>query len=290
MKLKALQQDFHKALDADYDKDEVDQFFFMICDYYFNVKRITLAIQPDYAINEDEAGLVFQALEALKRHEPIQYLLKTTEFFGLTFQVNNQVLIPRPETEELVAWIIESKLEEIKAPLRILDIGTGSGCIAIALAKHFEHAEVFGVDISEEAIKVAQRNAEINNVSVRFIQSDILTVDPTIIADFALPFDIIVSNPPYVREMEKQQMKPNVLNHEPHLALFVDDANPLKFYKAITGLATKTLVEGGLLFFEINEYLGNDMVALLLEHKFKDVALRRDMFKRNRMIKGVQNK
>ncbi|WP_299782570.1 peptide chain release factor N(5)-glutamine methyltransferase [uncultured Formosa sp.] len=288
MKLKAIQQTFHEALDAEYDKREVDHFFFMICEYYFNFKRITLALEPDYSISETEAISVLDALESLKQHKPIQYVLKTTEFFGLEFQVNNSVLIPRPETEELVAWIIESDLDKIKKPLRILDIGTGSGCIAISLANKFTNAEVFAVDVSEDAIIVAKQNAEGNKVNVSFIQADILSVDTYKNANFNLPFDIIVSNPPYVRELEKLQMKSNVLNHEPHLALFVEDHDPLKFYKAITKLAKKHLVNDGLLFFEINEFLGNEMVDLLQEHTFTHVELRQDMFKRNRMIKGIK--
>ncbi|MFB9054289.1 peptide chain release factor N(5)-glutamine methyltransferase [Formosa undariae] len=288
MRLKDIQNTFHEALDADYEKPEVDHFFFMICDYYFNFKRITLALEPEYRISEADAIPVLEALESLKKHEPIQYVLKSTEFFGLEFQVNNAVLIPRPETEELVAWIIESGLDKIKEPLRILDIGTGSGCIAIAVAKHFENANVFGVDISEDAIGVAKHNAELNNVTVNFIQADILNVDPTLVSDFSLPFDIIISNPPYVREQEKLQMKANVLNHEPHQALFVEDHDPLKFYKVISEFAKINLVEGGLLFFEINEFLGEEMVALLIEHHFKAVELRKDMFKRNRMIKGIK--
>ncbi|WP_038530858.1 peptide chain release factor N(5)-glutamine methyltransferase [Formosa agariphila] len=287
MRLKAIKQTFHEALDAEYGKEEVNHFFFMICEYYFNFKRITLAMEPDYSITETEAKPVFDALESLKKHEPIQYVLKSTEFFGLEFQVNNAVLIPRPETEELVAWIIESDLDKIKKPLRILDIGTGSGCIAISLAKHFENAEVYAVDVSEEAIAVATQNAEHNNVEVHFIHADILSVDTYKNANFKLPFDVIVSNPPYVRELEKLQMKSNVLNHEPHLALFVEDHDPLKFYKAITRLAKKHLVNDGLLFFEINEFLGNEMIDLLQEHTFMHVELRQDMFKRNRMIKGI---
>ncbi|WP_159024179.1 peptide chain release factor N(5)-glutamine methyltransferase [Formosa sp. L2A11] len=288
MKLKDIKQTFHDALDAEYDKREVDHFFFMICEYYFNFKRITLALEPDYSISEAESIPVLDALESLKKHEPIQYVLKTTEFFGLEFQVNNSVLIPRPETEELVAWIIESDLDKIKKPLRILDIGTGSGCIAISLAKQFTNADVFAVDVSEDAIAVAKKNAKHNNVTVNFIHADILSVETYKNADFKLPFDVIVSNPPYVRELEKLQMKANVLEHEPHLALFVEDHDPLKFYKAITKLAKVNLVKDGLLFFEINEFLGQEMNDLLQEHKFIHVELRQDMFKRNRMIKGIK--
>ncbi|QDO95610.1 peptide chain release factor N(5)-glutamine methyltransferase [Formosa sediminum] len=288
MKLKAIKQTFHEALDAEYDSREVDHFFYMICEYYFSFKRITLALEPDYSITEAEAVPVFNALESLKKHEPIQYVLKSTEFMGLEFKVNNAVLIPRPETEELVAWIIESDLHKIKKPIRILDIGTGSGCIAISLAKRFEHAEVFAVDVSEDALEVAKQNAVLNKVKVNFVYADILTVDTYENANFKLPFDVIVSNPPYVRELEKLQMKSNVLKHEPHLALFVDDHDPLKFYKAITKLAQTHLVNNGVLFFEINEFLGDEMVDLLKQYKFAHVELRQDMFKRNRMIKGIK--
>lgn len=288
MKLKDIKHTFHEVLDVEYDKREVDHFFFMVCEYYFNFKRITLALEPDFSISETEAIPVLDALESLKKHEPIQYVLKTTEFFGLEFHVNNSVLIPRPETEELVAWIIASDFEKVKQPLRILDIGTGSGCIAISLAKQFKNAEVFAVDVSEAAIEVAKQNAKNNKVTVNFIHADILSVETYKNAHFKLPFDIIVSNPPYVRNLEKLQMKANVLEHEPHLALFVDDHDPLKFYKAITKLANENLVDNGLLFFEINEFLGSEMTSLLGEYKFKHVQLRQDMFKRNRMIKGIK--
>ncbi|PNW26152.1 peptide chain release factor N(5)-glutamine methyltransferase [Formosa algae] len=288
MKLKTLQETFHHALDGDYDSREVDHFFFMVCEYYFNFKRITLALEPDYSISETEAIPVLDALESLKRHEPIQYVLKSTEFYGMEFQVNNSVLIPRPETEELVAWIIESELGQTTKPLRILDIGTGSGCIAISLAKKFNNAEVYAVDVSEDALAVATQNAEHNKVDVNFIHADILSVETYKNAHFKLPFDVIVSNPPYVRDLEKLQMKANVLDHEPHLALFVEDHDPLKFYKAITKLAKDNLVNNGLLFFEINEFLGDEMVDLLKAHTFTHVELRQDMFKRNRMIKGIK--
>ncbi|MGJ5642099.1 peptide chain release factor N(5)-glutamine methyltransferase [Formosa sp. S-31] len=287
MRLKDIQNKFHDTLDAHYGREEVNHFFWLLCGKYFNIKRIKLALEPEMTVSEEQANTLFLDLESLNQHVPIQYILKTTEFFGMEFNVNSSVLIPRPETEELVSWIIDSQRENNKASLRILDIGTGSGCIAIALAKHFKEAEVFGVDVSKEAIKVAEQNAELNNVEVHFIHADILTVDPTIIEDFTLPFDIIVSNPPYVRVQEKALMRANVLEYEPHLALFVEDQEPLIFYNAITQLAERNLVVNGMLFFEINEFLGEEMVALLIAHNFKDVELKRDMFKKHRMIKGI---
>ena len=213
---------------------------------------------------------IFDALQLLKKEQPIQYILGTTEFYGLPFKVNTHVLIPRPETEELVAWVLKHAINKQGATnnYRILDIGTGSGCIAISLAKNLPKSKVYALDVSKEALKIAIQNAELNNVAIEFVEANILDIG-TCDLDFKnLKFDIIVSNPPYVREQEKEFMKPNVVNNEPHLALFVKDKNPLQFYKAITEFALGRLKEEGALFFEINEYLGNDMIQILKKNHF----------------------
>lgn len=287
MNLKDLQNTFHKELDLLYGKEEVDSFFFMLVESYYKVSRLQLAMKPQFSLENYDA--ILGALELLKKHQPIQYILGYTEFYGLPFKVNEHTLIPRPETEELVAWILNHQPITTNHQLGILDIGTGSGCIAISLAKHLPNAKVYGLDVSHNALKIAKENAGLNKVHVEFIEADILNSE-TWNSDFQnLNFDIIVSNPPYVREQEKQRMKPNVLDNEPHLALFVKDEDPLLFYKAITRFAIDKLSKNGRLFFEINEYLGSDMIQLLVKNQFTNIELKQDMFKKDRMIKGVWN-
>ena len=282
MKLKEIQNTFHKVLDAIYEKDEVDSFFFILIDSIYKISRLQLALDTDLEI--DNEAEILNALNDLKQEKPIQYILGETEFYGLPFNVNENTLIPRPETEELVDWIINEtdKSKEIN----VLDIGTGSGCIAISLAANLPNAKVYALDVSVEALKVAQQNTLLNGVDVAFIEADILTNRHAELVSVSHKFDIIVSNPPYVREQEKIQMKPNVLNNEPHLALFVKDENPLLFYKAISDFSICNLNKNGSLFFEINEYLGNEMIQLLKANQFENIELKQDIFKKDRMIKG----
>jgi release factor glutamine methyltransferase len=219
-------------------------------------------------------------LEQLKKEIPIQYILRTTHFYGLELEVNSNVLIPRPETEELVDWIIESQqLTFGDKKVRILDIGTGSGCIAISLAKNLPNAEVFALDVSDKALATAKSNAELNQVTIQFIHQSILEID-----DLGQQFDLIVSNPPYVRHLEKLEIKKNVLDNEPHLALFVEDNDALIFYRKIAQLAKKNLCPNGQLYFEINQYLGQETLDLLQEMGFKDITLRKDIYGNDRMI------
>jgi len=200
----------------------------------------------------------------------------------LDFEVDSTVLIPRPETEELVEWIIQSQKSEMEVEnLKILDIGTGSGCIAISLAKNIPKATVFAIDVSEKALATAQKNATINEVNVTFISKNILETE-----DLEQQFDVIVSNPPYVRELEKQEIKKNVLDNEPHLALFVEDNDALVFYRKIAELAQRNLSPHGQLFFEINQYLGKEMIDLLEKMGFKNIELRKDIYGNDRMIQG----
>ena len=229
-------------------------------------------------------------LEDLKHQRPIQYIIGQTEFYGLKFKVDHNVLIPRQETEELVALIIAySKTRKPNSePLKILDIGTGSGCIAITLAKHIPNARVFALDISTDALSVARKNEELNTVTITYIEMDILNISSNPILEAASEFDIIVSNPPYVRDLEKIEIQPNVLNHEPHLALFVKDDNPLIFYKAVIDFAINNLKQKGRLYFEINQYLGEETKALLESSNFEDVALIKDLNMNDRIIKGIK--
>ncbi|WMI65561.1 peptide chain release factor N(5)-glutamine methyltransferase [Aestuariibaculum sp. YM273] len=287
MKLKDIQQQFHLELDDIYGKEEVDSFFFLLIESFYNLTRIKLAMDPETLVN-DSAKLK-EALELLKEEQPIQYILGETEFYGLPFKVNPYTLIPRPETEELVEWIIKHQPKLNHETLNILDIGTGSGCIAISLAKNIPNAKVYALDVSPEALKMARQNAELNNVSIEFIEANILNPDTWSDAFKSMSFSVIVSNPPYVREQEKQLMKPNVLNNEPHLALFVKDENPLLFYKAIAQYASSNLEKQGALFFEINEFLGREMIHLLTSNHFVNIQLKQDIFKKDRMIKGEKN-
>jgi release factor glutamine methyltransferase len=286
MNAKQYKVKFIEALEPIHGVDEAESFFYLILEDKFQLKRLDLALDPSFEFSAEAMKIWEELVTQLKKEIPIQYLLGTTEFFGLPFLVNENVLIPRPETEELVDWIVqEDKKIERQNQIKILDIGTGSGCIAISLAKNIPNAAVFAIDISAEALEVAKKNAEINTVTVTFLEKNILETD-----DFLGQYDIIVSNPPYVRNLEKQEIKKNVLDNEPHLALFVDDLDALIFYRKIASLATKILNEGGQLFFEINQYLGKEMVDLLNTSGFADVELRKDIYGNDRMTRAIWKK
>ncbi|MCF8273140.1 MAG: peptide chain release factor N(5)-glutamine methyltransferase [Flavobacteriaceae bacterium] len=287
MKLKQIKDLFQSELKELYEVEEIDHFFFMLTEFYLSVNRLQLALNPEIIVTNEKNELFKEALKSFKNYLPIQYIIGETEFFGLPFKVNSSVLIPRPETEELVEWILKRQVTN-KNQLRILDIGTGSGCIAISLAKNLPNAKVYALDISNDALKIAIKNAQLNHVNIEFIKANILNSNAWNSEFKNLKFDIIVSNPPYVRELEKEHMKSNVLDNEPHLALFVDDENPLKFYKAITQYAVDNLSTHGDLFFEINEYLGSQMIQLLKNYNFNDIELKQDIFKKDRMIKGTK--
>ena len=299
MNIKNYRTHFIQELSAIYDSGEAESFFYLILEEKQKLKRIDLALNQELTFSKDEVVLWNSILDQLKKEVPVQYLLGKTSFYGLDFEVNPSVLIPRPETEELVDWIIQSqklevrsgKLKEKSKMISILDIGTGSGCIAISLAKNIPNAQVFAIDISEEALATAQKNAVKNQVEVDFIKTDILKTDdlenlPASIFHLPTKFDIIVSNPPYVRELEKQEIKKNVLDNEPHLALFVKDNDALIFYRIIAELAQKKLSPNGELFFEINQYLGPEMMELLEKMNFKNIELRKDIYGNDRMIKA----
>ncbi len=273
-----LKERFYFKLEEFYPKREIESFFYLTATAYFKTTRVALAINERKISSEDIAFFDKVILE-LKDYKPIQYIIGETEFYGLTFKVNKNTLIPRPETEELVQWILEST-KEISSP-KILDIGTGSGCIAIALAKNKPKAEVFAIDISEKALETAQINAQENKVVVHFEKKDILK---STFSD--RKYDVIVSNPPYVRELEKKEINKNVLNYEPHKALFVTDDNPLIFYDKIADFAQKNLTEKGILFFEINQYLGKETVEMIKQKGFSKVELKKDFYGNDRMIRA----
>ena len=280
MKIKEYKTKFIAELLPFYDEMEAESFFYFILENQRQLRRIDLALIIDLHFSVDEILIWNEILYKLKLEIPIQYILGTTHFYGLEFNVNENVLIPRPETEELVEWIISSAVNMPKFKnTKILDIGTGSGCIAISLAKNIPNAEVSAIDISDKALAVAKENADLNKVAIAFIQRNILETN-----DLEQQFDIIVSNPPYVRNLEKDEIKRNVLANEPHLALFVADDDALIFYRKIAELATKNLSAEGKLFFEINQYLGKETVELLEKMHFKNSELRKDIYGNDRMI------
>ena len=286
MKIKEYRTQFIQELTPIYDAGEAESFFYLIVEEKHQLKRIDLALHPDLVFSEAEIVVWNSILEQLKQEIPVQYLLGKTSFYGLDFEVNENVLIPRPETEELVEWILESQKLNPETSgesknLKILDIGTGSGCIAVSLAKNLPNATVFAIDVSEKALATAKKNAENNSVNVTFINQNILETE-----DLQQQFDIIVSNPPYVRNLEKEEIKKNVLDNEPHLALFVEDNDALIFYKKIAELAQKNLSENGQLYFEINQYLGKEMIDLLEKMNFTAIELRKDIYGNDRMIRA----
>lgn len=282
--IKKYRQYFINSLEDLYSIEELQSIFYLLAEKLLHLSRIDIALQLDDTLTSDEEINFNQAIDRLKIYEPVQYILGETEFFGYPFLVNKQVLIPRPETEELVSWIIE---DVDKKETTILDIGTGSGCIAISLAKKLNNAVVSAIDISNKAIEVAKKNALINNVNVEYSSVDVLNFEDKLVLQdkWISKFDIIVSNPPYVRMQEKKLMQLNVIDHEPDIALFVEDDDPLLFYRRISELSRQYLKHNGTLYLEINEYLGVEMEKMLNEAGFKHVELKKDIFGKNRMIK-----
>lgn len=282
MILKTYRQHFKTSLSSLYPDTEIDSFFFLLIEEYLGLQRIDVSLQPNLEIDSSQLDMLNSALQRLQKEEPVQYILGKTEFYGLPFMVNKHTLIPRPETEELVEWILDDlSSNSIQESVDILDIGTGSGCIPISIGKNNASANISAIDISSEALEVAKRNSALNEVSINFIQTDILRTN-----QLPKKYNIIVSNPPYVRDLEKMEIKKNVLENEPHVALFVKDNNPLLFYDRIADLANNYLSKTGVLYFEINQYLGKETVALLQTKGFKQVELRKDLFGNDRMIKA----
>ncbi|MFZ3273231.1 MAG: peptide chain release factor N(5)-glutamine methyltransferase [Lutibacter sp.] len=281
MLIREFKRHFFSELSDLYPETEIQSFFTILVEFKLHLSRIQLALEHNFELDNDDLDFLQNALLKLKNQIPIQYIVGETAFYGLLFKVDKNVLIPRPETEELVEWIIKNHKKDDS--LKILDIGTGSGCIAISLAKNLPNAKVSALDISEEALNVAKNNAAMNQVKVDFVQADILTIEK-----LSTNFDIIVSNPPYVRETEKARMQQNVLSNEPHLALFVKDENPLLFYDKISELAKKHLTKNGVLYFEINQYLGMETVDLLESKGFKNVELKKDIYGVDRMVKCLK--
>ena len=281
MKLKQLAESYQLELKPVYGTDEVNAIFRTVSQHVlgFNSHQFFLNKNTEVA---DENVLAFTSVLAkLKNNFPLQYILGFTEFYGQRFQVNQAVLIPRPETEELVKLILDT-IANKKNHLRILDIGTGSGCIAITLKKKLPNATVYATDISEEALAVARKNADLNSVSIHFLKHDILNDGALNIKNF----NLIVSNPPYIAENQKTDMHKNVLLYEPHSALFVSNENPLIFYKSVVDFAKNYLSKKGLLFFEINENSGAETMQIIKDNGFINSYLFKDIQRKNRMIKA----
>ena len=272
---------FKKMLINSYTIDEIEIFADYVFEEFCGLTRIDRIVKKDIRISESEVVLICSSIKKLLKNVPIQYVVNKAYFYGLSYYVDSSVLIPRPETEELVGWIIETNKRNEN--VSILDIGTGSGCIAVSLAKNIQNSEVVAVDISDKAIFIAEKNSKAHNANVRILKADVLNL-------LSMPkgkFDIIVSNPPYVRLMEKSEMRPNVLENEPEIALFVPDENSLIFYKHICVYAQNNLKESGVLFFEINENLSNEVFYILDSMCFKDIQIKEDFRGKKRMIKGV---
>ncbi len=288
MKLRNLAQRFNTELINLYGRDEIDAIFLIVIESVLGYRRSDYLLKRDEDLTHAQVIELNNTLGQLKAGKPVQYILGETIFYGLPFKVNPSVLIPRPETEELVDWVITSmneipRSEGLGKPLNIIDIGTGSGCIAISLKKNLPETNVYGLDIASDSLEIAEQNALMNEVSVNFIHADILN-DSFSIAH--LQFSIIISNPPYITQHEKEAMHENVLNNEPHRALFVSNEKPLIFYEAIADFAKENLDKDGLLFLEINEYYSKETMDLLSDKGFKSIELRKDMQGKNRMVRA----
>jgi release factor glutamine methyltransferase len=268
-------------LSGNHPTEEVQSIAYIMLEEILSISRTELLSNLQRALDASHTDKIKDIVSELKEEKPIQYVLGKSYFYDCPILVRPGVLIPRPETEELVHWIVQ---ETGGKKVTIMDIGTGSGCIAISLAKNLEFASLFATDKSELSLKTAQQNATLNQQNISFIQHDLLSTN----ASQGLPLvDIIVSNPPYVLESEKAQMRRNILEYEPHEALFVPDDDPLIFYRAILEIAkTRLIPEKGLIYFEINEQLGDKLKDLLEEYNFINIELKRDLHGKERMIKA----
>jgi len=278
--LKELKSTFITQLSEIYPSEEVESIFTILSEYFLNYTRLETILKAEESLSEEIIKHFENAISRLKRQEPVQYICGKTEFYSLPFKVDKHTLIPRPETEGLVQWIIDDENKKHTKLMTLLDIGTGSGCIAISLAKNLKNIDVSALDFSPEALKTAHKNSVLNGVKVTFFELDLLDAQK-------LPqhYDIMVSNPPYVRKMDKANMRSNVLEYEPKSALFVTDEDPFLFYRKIARLANLHLTDKGRLYFEINEYLSDDLKALLQTEGFTDIEVRKDIFGKDRMIK-----
>ena len=286
-KVRDIERYFITELRDIYAEGEIRMFVRMLFEAYLGWSQTELLLRREETVNQSDLLRFHWAVEDLKRHRPIQHIIGWTELCGCRIEVTKDTLIPRPETEEIVNWTINhfSRFKNQDSKIRILDLCTGSGCIAIALAKHLPQAQVTAVDISEKALDVAWRNASANNVDVNFLQADILS--PFTIHNSQ--FSLIISNPPYVMDKERAVMQPNVLDWEPAQALFVPDSDPLLFYRAIADIAANHLAPEGILVLEINEQLGYETAALFASHGFA-TTLHSDFRGKTRMLTATKRR
>jgi len=274
MTLADFKNKMKSTLSSIYESDELNSIFFLTSEEFLQIPRSKILLADEIELDSKKQKLFLDALDRLKKNEPVQYILGKTAFMDLEFKVNSSVLIPRPETEELVRLMLKEDLDGKE----ILDIGTGSGCIAITLAKNLPNAKVSAIDISEEALEVARENAKLNNVDIDFINADIFDYKSE------KKYDVIVSNPPYVRESEKSLMKRNVVEYEPELALFVTDHNPLLYYKVILNFSKISLNKNGKIYFEINENHSNKLNNLLENYDYRLIDFKLDFLNKNRFL------
>lgn len=274
-------QYFTDKLDGFYDDKEINNMLYILLEHYFGMSKVDVTLNKTKRLSESDLLKIIYAIKDLKKYRPLAYILGEWEFYGLKLTVNQNTLIPRPETEELVSLIIEDNKRA--KDLTIIDIGAGSGCIAIALKKNLPNAQVSAWDVSEKALEVVNQNAQLNQLSIETKKVDILKETHTQLTN---KIDIVVSNPPYITHQEKTEMSENVLNYEPHLALFVENHEPLVFYKAIADFAASNLKIGGKLYFEINEKYGNEVKEMLENKAFDKVKIGQDINDKDRIVYG----
>lgn len=280
-----LKKQFREDLKAIYTLNEIDAVFNLVMNYYCGTSNLDLLLGKKEILTEHEALKLHQGLARLKKHEPVQYIIGETIFYGCRIKVNNKVLIPRPETEELVDWVtgeINNHPKRNEKKITILDIGTGSGCIAVALKKNIPGASLWAMDVARDALEVAEENANLNGVEINFFYDDIFTPSHE-----TRQFDIIVSNPPYIHPGEKHGMRKNILEYEPHLALFTSVNDALEYYVAIIKFAKMHLIIPGKVYFEINENASYDILGILSEFGFSRQVLKKDLSGKNRMISAI---
>jgi len=282
MDIQQAQRELLARLTPLYGEREAAQIGDLVLENITGKKKIDRLLNKDILLSPLQTDIFHQYIFGLSKHQPVQYVLQESWFCGMKFYVDEHVLIPRPETEELVEWVTA---DQAKTTPSILDIGTGSGCIAIALKKRLPKALIHACDISPEALAVARRNATALVADIDFLQLDIL--DSSQWAGLP-PLDLIVSNPPYIPVKEKSAMSPHVVDHEPHLALFVKDENPGIFYQAIARLGQERLPQGGTLYAEIHEDLAGLVVGILKKAGYQDIVVRKDMQGKNRMVKATR--
>lgn len=278
--LKSVKHYFCDRLKPVFSDREIRMMFQLCVEKRLNVSPAEILLSDGIRMSESDLLYFRSVVKRLLNHEPFQYILGETEFYGLLLKTDARALIPRPETEELVDWIVKSHYRD---SAKMIDVCSGSGCIALALKKQFPHAVVTGIDVSQDALSLSVENAQFNQLDVQFERQDVLS-DQLTTVDASI--DVIVSNPPYVKENEKIGMQEHVLVHEPHLALFVTDDSPLVFYDKITSFASRVLKPGGWLYFEINEQYGKEMIQLLQTYAFDQVELQQDLQGKDRMIRG----